>query len=132
MKGISRIIFIVVLFLTVFLGGSIFFNQPNDDIFYNSMDWILFIIMLTPILIVEIEIYSIYVYGFTGEKNNTKTFFKSLSLVVALLFLVFYVLSFYIKTNKIQTVLLVVFLLYVLSKLVSLVFGRKIQNSESR
>ena len=122
----------VVIFLTIILGSMILYNQPTDDIFYHTGDWIFIIIMLAPILMIEYEIYSICVYGFFEEKNKIKTFLKSLSLVMALLFCGLFVLSYYyITTNKIQTVFIVVFLLYVLSKILLLVFKGKTQNSEN-
>lgn len=131
MKRISRIIFTAIVFLTIFLCSFAVLNQPGDDIFHHSMDLMCIIVILTPILIVETELYSICVYGFLEEKNKTKTFLKRLSLVIALLFLGLFVCSFYITTNKIQTVLLVVFLLYVLSKILLLVFKGKSQNLEN-
>ena len=82
--------------------------------------------MLAPVLITEFEIYSICTYGFTKEKNKTITILKILSLATALLFLGFFTLSFYTTTNIIETILLVVFLVYVLLKLLLLVFQKKI------
>ena len=75
MKRVLKIIFIVVFFLTIILGGLILLNQPNDDILNTKMDCIVAVFMLTPVLIVEIEIYSIFTYGFT-KKNKTITFKK--------------------------------------------------------
>lgn len=107
----------VVFFSTIILGYLIMYNQPTDDIFYRTGDWLITIIILTPILMIEFEIYSICVYGFFEEKNKTRTFFKILSLVLALLFLGLFVFSyFYITTNKIQAVFVAIFLLYVLTK----------------
>lgn len=126
MKKIIKIIFIAVFFVTIIFGGWILLNQPNDDILYNKMDWIITIFMLAPVLITEFEIYSICTYGFTKEKNKTITILKILSLAIALLFLGFFTLSFYTTTNKIETILLVVFLVYVLLKLLLLVFQKKI------
>lgn len=126
MKKIIKIIFIAVFFVTIIFGGWILLNQPNDDILYNKMDWIITIFMLAPVLITEFEIYSICTYGFTKEKNKTITILKILSLATALLFLGFFTLSFYTTTNKIETILLVVFLVYVLLKLLLLVFQKKI------
>lgn len=126
MKKIIKIIFIAVFFATIIFGGWILLNQPNDDILYNKMDWIITIFMLAPVLITEFEIYSICTYGFTKEKNKTITILKILSLAIALLFLGFFTLSFYTTTNKIETILLVVFLVYVLLKLLLLVFQKKI------
>lgn len=126
MKKIIRIIFIAVFFVTIIFGGWILLNQPNDDILYNKMDWIITIFMLAPVLITEFEIYSICTYGFTKEKNKTITILKILSLATALLFLGFFTLSFYTTTNIIETILLVVFLVYVLLKLLLLVFQKKI------
>lgn len=125
MKRVIKIIFIAVFFVTIIFGGLILFNQPNDDILNNKMDCIVAVFVLTPILIVEIEIYSICTYGFTKEKNKTITLLKILSLAIALLFFGFFTLSFYTTTNKIETVLLVVFLVYVLLKLLLLVFQKK-------
>ena len=126
MKRVIKIIFIAVFFVTIILGSLILFNQPNDDILNNKMDCIVAVFMLTPVLIVEIEIYSICTYGFTKEKNKTITFLKIFSLAIALLFFGFFTLSFYTTTNKIETILLVVFLVYVLLKLLLLVFQKKI------
>jgi len=126
MKKIIKIIFIAVFFVTIIFGGWILLNQPNDDILYNKMDWIITIFMLAPVLITEFEIYSICTYGFTKEKNKTITILKILSLATALLFLGFFTLSFYTTTNIIETILLVVFLVYVLLKLLLLVFQKKI------
>ena len=126
MKKIIKIIFIAVFFVTIIFGGWILLNQPNDDILYNKMDWIITIFMLAPVLITEFEIYSICTYGFTKEKNKTITILKILSLATALLFLGFFTLSFYTTTNKIEMILLVVFLVYVLLKLLLLVFQKKI------
>lgn len=126
MKKIIKIIFIAVFFATIIFGGWILLNQPNDDILYNKMDWIITIFMLAPVLITEFEIYSICTYGFTKEKNKTITILKILSLATALLFLGFFTLSFYTTTNIIETILLVVFLVYVLLKLLLLVFQKKI------
>ncbi len=100
MKQVVRIIFIAVFFVTILFGGLILLNQPNDDILNNKMDCIVAILMLTPVLITEIEIYSICIYGFTKEKNKTITFLKILSLAIALLFFGFFTLSFYTATNK--------------------------------
>ena len=124
MKRAIKIIFIAVFFVTIIFGGLILFNQPNDDILNNKMDCIVAAFMLTPVLILEIEIYSICTYGFTKEKN--KTFLKILSLAIALLFFGFFTLSFYTTTNKIEAILLVVFLVYVLLKLLLLIFQKKI------
>lgn len=126
MKRVIKIIFIAVFFVTIILGGLILLNQPNDDILNNKMDCIVVIFMLAPVLIVEIEIYSICTYAFAKEKNKTITFLKILSLSIALLFFGFFALSFYTTTNKIETILLVVFLTYVLLKLLLLVFQKKI------
>ena len=126
MKRIIKIIFITIFFTTIFLGGLILLNQPNDDILNNKMDCIVAVFMLTPVLIVEIEIYSICVYGLTEGKNKTITFLKILSLVMAFLFFGFFILLFYTTTNKIETILLVIFLVYVLLKLLLLAFQRKI------
>ena len=126
MKKIIKIIFIAVFFVTIIFGGWILLNQPNDDILYNKMDWIITIFMLAPVLITEFEIYSLCTYGFTKEKNKTITILKILSLATALLFLGFFTLSFYTTTNIIETILLVVFLVYVLLKLLLLVFQKKI------
>ena len=126
MKKIIKIIFIAVFFVTIIFGGWILLNQPNDDILYNKMDWIITIFMLAPVLITEFEIYSICTYGFTKEKNKTITILKILSLATALLFLGFFTLSFYTTTNIIETILLVVFLVYVLLKLLLLAFQKKI------
>ena len=117
MKLIIKIVFIAVFLSTIFIGGLVLSNQSNDDILYNKMDWIVAIFMLLPVLIVEIEIYNICVYGCIQDKNKSTTFFKILSLAIALLLLGFFVISFYTTTNKIETILLVVFLLYVLLKL---------------
>lgn len=125
MNRVIKIIFIAVFFVTIIFGGLILFNQPNDDILNNKMDCIVAVFMLTPVLIVEIEIYSICTYGFTKEKNKTITFLKILSLAIALLFFGFFTLSFHTTTNKIETILLVVFLVYVLLKLLLLVFQKK-------
>ena len=130
-KLVIRIVFISVFLLTIFLGALILLNQPNDDILNNEMDFVIAVIMLSPALIVEIEIYSICFYGLTKKKNKRVTFFKIFSLAMALLFCGFFVSMFYTTTNKIETILLVIFLLYVLSKLLPLAFQRKIQNSES-
>ena len=127
MKQVIRIIFIAVFFVTILFGGLILLNQPNDDILNNKMDCIVAILMLTPVLITEIEIYSICIYGFTKEKNKTITFLKILSLAIALLFFGFFTLSFYTATNKIETILLVVFLVYVLLKLLLLVFKKRFE-----
>ena len=78
MKKIIKIIFIAVFIATIILGGWILLNQPNDDILYNKMDWIITIFMLAPVLITEFEIYSICTYGFTKEKNKTITILKVL------------------------------------------------------
>ena len=94
MRQVIRIIFIAVFFVTILFGGLILLNQPNDDILNNKMDCIVAILMLTPVLITEIEIYSICIYGFT---------------------------------NKIETILLVVFLVYVLLKLLLLVFQKRFE-----
>lgn len=126
MKRVIKIIFIAVFFVTIIFGGLILFNQPNDDILNNKMDCIVTAFMLTPVLILEIEIYSICTYGFTKEKNKTITFLKILSLAIALLFFGFFTLSFYTTTNKIEAILLVVFLVYVLLKLLLLIFQKKI------
>ena len=126
MKRIIKIIFISVFFVTIIFGGLILLNQPNDDILNNKMDCIVAVFVLTPVLIVEIEIYSICTYGFTKEKNKTITFLKILSLAIALLFFGFFTLSFYTTTNKIETILLVVFLVYVLLKLLLLIFEKNI------
>lgn len=126
MKRVIKIIFIAVFFVTIIFGGLILFNQPNDDILNNKMDCIVAAFMLTPVLILEIEIYSICTYGFTKEKNKTITFLKILSLAIALLFFGFFTLSFYTTTNKIEAILLVVFLVYVLLKLLLLIFQKKI------
>ena len=127
MKQVIRIIFIAVFFVTILFGGLILLNQLNDDILNNKMDCIVAILMLTPVLITEIEIYSICIYGFTKEKNKTITFLKILSLAIALLFFGFFTLSFYTATNKIETILLVVFLVYVLLKLLLLVFQKRFE-----
>ena len=127
MKQVIRIIFIAVFFVTILFGGLILLNQPNDDILNNKMDCIVAILLLTPVLITEIEIYSICIYGFTKEKNKTITFLKILSLTIALLFFGFFTLSFYTATNKIETILLVVFLVYVLLKLLLLVFQKRFE-----
>lgn len=127
MKQVIRIIFIAVFFVTILFGGLILLNQPNDDILNNKMDCIVAILMLTPVLITEIEIYSICIYGFTKEKNKTITFLKILSLAIALLFFGFFTLSFYTATNKIETILLVVLLVYVLLKLLLLVFQKRFE-----
>lgn len=127
MKQVIRIIFIAVFIVTILFGGLILLNQPNDDILNNKMDCIVAILMLTPVLITEIEIYSICIYGFTKEKNKTITFLKILSLAIALLFFGFFTLSFYTATNKIETILLVVFLVYVLLKLLLLVFQKRFE-----
>lgn len=126
-KQVIRIIFIAVFIVTILFGGLILLNQPNDDILNNKMDCIVAILMLTPVLITEIEIYSICIYGFTKEKNKTITFLKILSLAIALLFFGFFTLSFYTATNKIETILLVVFLVYVLLKLLLLVFQKRFE-----
>ena len=126
MKRVIKIIFIAVFFVTIIFGGLILFNQPNDDILNNKMDCIVTAFMLTPVLILEIEIYIICTYGFTKEKNKTITFLKILSLAIALLFFGFFTLSFYTTTNKIEAILLVVFLVYVLLKLLLLIFQKKI------
>ena len=126
MKRVIKIIFIAVFFVTIIFGGLILFNQPNDDILNNKMDCIVAAFMLTPVLILEIEIYSICTYGFTKEKNKTITFLKILSLAIALLFFGFFTLSFYTTTNKIEGILLVVFFVYVLLKLLLLIFQKKI------
>ena len=126
MKRVIIIIFIAVFFVTIIFGGLILFNQPNDDILNNKMECIVPAFMLTPVLILEIEIYSICTYGFTKEKNKTITFLKILSLAIALLFFGFFTLSFYTTTNKIEAILLVVFLVYVLLKLLLLIFQKKI------
>ena len=126
MNRIIKIIFISVFFVTIIFGGLILLNQPNDDVLNNKMDCIVTAFMLTPVLILEIEIYSICTYGFTKEKNKTITFLKILSLAIALLFFGFFTLSFYTTTNKIETILLVAFLVYVLLKLLLLIFEKNI------
>lgn len=128
MKLVIKIIFIVVFFVTIIFGGLILFNQPNDDILNNKMDCIVSIFMLTPVLIVEIEIYSICTYGFTKKKNKALTFLRILTLTIASLFLGLFSLSFYTTTNKIETILLVVFLGYILLKSLILVFQEKSKN----
>lgn len=130
MKRISRIIYMTIVFLTIIVGSLILWNQPVDDIFYHTGDLIISIIILLPILILETEIYSIFVYVFLEEKNKIKTFLKSFSLVMALLFCGLFVLShYYITTNKIEIVFIVVFLLYVLSKILLSRFKGKTQNT---
>ena len=104
MKKIIKIIFIAVFIATIIFGGWILLNQPNDDILYNKMDWVITIFMLAPVLITEFEIYSICTYGFTKEKNKTITILKILSLAIALLFLGFFTLSFYTTTNIIYDI----------------------------
>ena len=131
MKRITKIVFIVVFFLTIVLGGLFLLNQPNDDILNNKLDYIAAIVMLAPILIVEFEIYSLFIYTLTKRKNKTITFLKIISLALALLLLCFLVFSFYTTTNKTQTILLVIFPLYVFSRLLLLTNQRKNQNSES-
>ena len=126
MKRIIKIIFISVFFVTIIFGGLILLNQPNDDILNNKMDCIVAVFVLTPVLIVEIEIYSIFTYVLKKKKNKTITFLKILSLAIALLFFGFFTLSFYTTTNKIEAILLVVFLVYVLLKLLLLLFQKKI------
>lgn len=126
MKRIIKIIFISVFFVTIIFGGLILLNQPNDDILNNKMDCIVAVFVLTPVLIVEIEIYSIFTYVLKKKKNKTITFLKILSLTIALLFFGFFTLSFYTTTNKIETILLVVFLVYVLLKLLLLIFEKNI------
>ena len=117
MKRISRIIYRMVFFSTIILGYLIMYNQPTDDIFYHTGFWLITIIILSPILIIETEIYNIFIYVFLEEKNKTKTFLKTLSLVIALLFCGLFVLSYYVVINKFSTVVLVILLLYVLSKI---------------
>ncbi|MEE1027032.1 MAG: hypothetical protein U0L55_08515 [Acutalibacteraceae bacterium] len=126
MKRIIKIIFISVFFVTIIFGGLILLNQPNDDILNNKMDCIVAVFVLTPVLIVEIEIYSIFTYVLKKKKNKTITFLKILSLAIALLFFGFFTLSFYTTTNKIETILLVAFLVYVLLKLLLLIFEKNI------
>lgn len=126
MNRIIKIIFISVFFVTIIFGGLILLNQPNDDILNNKMDCIVAVFVLTPVLIVEIEIYSIFTYVLKKKKNKTITFLKILSLTIALLFFGFFALSFYTTTNKIETILLVVFLVYVLLKLLLLIFEKNI------
>ena len=131
MKRVIKIVFIVVFFLTIIFGSLILFNQTNDDILNNKMDCIVAVFMLTPVLIVEIEIYSICTYEFTKEKNRTIIFLKILSLAIALLFFGFFTLSFYTTTNKIETTLLVVFFVYVLLKLLLLAFQKRLKRQKS-
>ena len=126
MKRIIKIIFISVFFVTIIFGGLILLNQPNDDILNNKMDCIVAVFVLTPVLIVEIEIYSIFTYVLKKKKNKTITFLKILSLAIALLFFGFFTLSFYTTTNKIEAILLVAFLVYVLLKLLLLIFEKNI------
>lgn len=126
MKPIVKIIFISLIFLTIIFGGLILLNQPNDDILNNKMDCIVAVFVLTPILIVEIEIYSIFAYVFKKEKNKTITFLKILSLTIVLLFFGFFMLSFYTTTNKIEIILLVIFGVYVLLKLLLLILQKNI------
>ena len=126
MNRIIKIIFISVFFVTIIFGGLILLNQPNDDILNNKMDCIVAVFVLTPVLIVEIEIYSIFTYVLKKKKNKTITFLKILSLSIALLFFGFFTLSFYTTTNKIETILLVAFLVYVLLKLLLLIFEKNI------
>ena len=126
MKRIIKIIFISVFFVTIIFGGLILLNQPNDDILNNKMDCIVAVFVLTPVLIVEIEIYSIFTYVLKKKKNKTITFLKILSLAIALLFFGFFTLSFYTTTNKIEAILLVALLVYVLLKLLLLIFEKNI------
>ena len=126
MKRIIKIIFISVFFVTIIFGGLILLNQPNDDILNNKMDCIVAVFVLTPVLIVEIEIYSIFTYVLKNKKNKAITFLKILSLTIALLFFGFFTLSFYTTTNKIETILFVVFWVYVLLKLLLLIFEKNI------
>lgn len=120
MKKIINIIFIVAIILTIFSFLLFALEQPNDDIFYNKMDGIIIFVMLTPILILEIEIYNMCVYVFVEEKTRTKTFFKTFSLFTAILFLSSAVCSFYTTTNKYQIFPFFVLLVYIFLKVASL------------
>lgn len=126
MNRIAKIIFYGVFLGTIILGGLILSNQPNDDILNNKMDCIMTVVALSPVLIVEIEIYNIFTYVFKKRKNKTITFFKIFSLTIALLFIGLFIFSFYTTTNKIEIILLVVFLVYVLLKLLMLIFQKNI------
>lgn len=120
MKRKLKIGFIIVLIITLFVCCSILLNQPNDDILNNKMDSIIVVFMLAPILIIESEIYSICVYILTKEKNKVLSIFRIISLIMASLLFGFFILSFYTTSNKVFTILFVIFVLYVFSKLVIL------------
>ena len=128
MKKNITIIFVVTIILTL-LGFSLFVSrQPNDDILYNEMDGIIFLIMITPVLILETEIYNICIYIFTEEKKRILTFFKTFSLFLSVLFLILVVYSCYVTANNFLILPVVIFLFYVLLKIASLMhrtFGEK-------
>lgn len=119
MKRIINTIFIITILLTVIGFGLFVLKQPNDDVFYNEMDGIIFWIVLTPVLVLESEIYNICVYLFTEEKKRVKTILKISSLAISVLFLLSVVFLFYVTTNKYGIVPFVVLLLYVILKVLS-------------
>lgn len=125
MKKIINIIFIVAVCLTVGLSLFLFLRQSNDDILYNTLDCTSFLIMLTPILILETEIYRMCVYVFTKEKRPVNTFLRIFSLFAAVLLSGLLLGSFYTTSNNWGMFFFAVLIVYILLKAVSL-FCKKV------
>lgn len=125
MKKIINIIFIVAVCLTIAMSLLLFLRQPNDDIFYNTLDRAAFLIMLTPVLILETEIYRMCVYVFTKGKRPVNTFLRIFSLFAAVLLSGLLLGSFYTTSNNWEMFFFAVLIVYVLLKAAGL-FCKKV------
>lgn len=93
-KKVLRGIFVAVVLLTVLFVAYIITvpAEPVDDIFGNSMDGGIFLLILSPILLAEFNIYRFFVYFLTEKKAYWKTIFN-IVMIIATLFLSLAVLN---------------------------------------
>ena len=128
MKKYFQLVFIAIVSITIVLVCVFLNQQTNDDIFYNEMDGFITFIILTPILIVEAEVYSFSIYLFTSKKSTFMTIFKTLCLVVCMLFFSLTIISLNITSNKFSMLPLFLLLLYLILKVVGLIKYHKTDN----
>ncbi len=84
MKKILNIIFGITIILTIVGIVSIVLNEPGDDIWYNSWDFVVILFFLIPLLIVELGIYYNCIYFFTEKnKKRWKTIFNILICIIS-------------------------------------------------